>query len=411
MGLLGNSIQGGAIFWSMSILGPEFEETFGETRARIGLIEFYLSVSINLAFPFMGLFIDKVSARHFVAIGTVCAGVGLCLISRAESLLGVWIVYTTLIPIGVLALGVLPSAALISRWFERSRGLAQGISATGSSIGGFVIPIVLVSLFSAYGWRKALFEEGILVICLAPVFYLVLRNFPADKGLKALGRGSASQHAERKESEAETGDEPEWGFLQLLCTRALYLQALVAAAMLAITLGLVASIGFHATDLGFTKQQLGLLVSVLAACSLASKILFGTAIDKLGVKPAGTISLLVIMTGMLMFLSSDSFTGLLAATAVTGLGVGGTVPLWLTMVSFCFGTRSYGRALGIQNLLHIPITAPTAYVAGRISDETGSYQYLFITYLALALLAIVALQFLRKPVHPGALTSAVQTGT
>ena len=36
-----------------------------------------------------------------------------------------------------------------------------------------------------------------------------------------------------------------------------------------------------------------------------------------------------------------------------------------------------GRALGVMNPLHIPITATSAPLAGYISDTTGSYDGVF----------------------------------
>ena len=45
-----------------------------------------------------------------------------------------------------------------------------------------------------------------------------------------------------------------------------------------------------------------------------------------------------------------------------------------------FGAGSVGRALGVMNPLHIPITATSAPLAGYISDTTGSYDGVFWLY-------------------------------
>ncbi|MEM6937325.1 MAG: hypothetical protein AAF552_12765 [Pseudomonadota bacterium] len=61
------------------------------------------------------------------------------------------------------------------------------------------------------------------------------------------------------------------------------------------------------------------------------------------------------------------------------------------MISRSFGARSFGRAFGIQSPMHIPITAPTAPLAGHISDVTGSYELVFLLYLGIVGLAALAL--------------------
>lgn len=44
-----------------------------------------------------------------------------------------------------------PSVAVISHWFKRRRGLALGVLATGSSVGGTVLPIVVNQLIPRIG--------------------------------------------------------------------------------------------------------------------------------------------------------------------------------------------------------------------------------------------------------------------
>jgi cyanate permease len=74
-------------------------------------------------------------------------------------------------------------------------------------------------------------------------------------------------------------------------------------------------------------------------------------------------------------------------------------PVWTNLISRSFGARSFGRAMGIMNPLHIPITAPSAPLAGYISDTTGSYTLVFVVYIALLCTAAIALAFVRQPIH------------
>ena len=63
-----------------------------------------------------------------------------------------------------------------------------------------------------------------------------------------------------------------------------------------------------------------------------------------------------------------------------GARYGGVVPIWTNMPARTFGAGSVGRALGVTNPLHIPITATSAPLAGYISDTTGSYDGVFWLY-------------------------------
>ncbi len=393
MGALGNAVQGGFIFWSMGLYTSTFEDVFQATRAKITFIETCISASVNLMFPIAGYFVDRRSARHFAALGTFSAGLGLILVSMAGELLHIWIVFATLIPLGVLALGVLPSSALISRWFKQHRGLGLGISVAGSSVGGFIVPLAMAAMFVAFGWRTALMVSGLFIICLAPIFYVVLANFPEDRGYRQLG---ASDRDAWDSAPVVRKQKPGWTIHRLLQTPMTYVQAILSGTLLAITLGMLANLSLHAKDLGFSTGEIGALYSVIAACSFGGKIAVGAIVDRAGVNFAIGMTIGLMALAMLAFMFASSFYEVLGAALLLGLGMGGVTPVWTAMIAGTFGANSFGRAIGVQNPMHIPITAPSAPIAGHISDTTGSYELVFVMYFCFAIIAGIALLTLRK---------------
>lgn len=401
MGVLGNAFQGGFIFWTMGIYTSTFETEFQTSRAKINLIETLLSVGTNLMSPVMGVLIDRWSPRHLMTLGMLSLGFGLILISQAGSLLNVWLVWATLMPIGALLIGVLPSASLISRWFRRRRGLALGLSVTGSSIGGALVPPLMVWMFMAWGWRTALLYSGVLCLVMAPVFFLVLRNEPADLGLEP--------EADDPNPGQGVGavDERSWTIREMLGTTSFWWQTVISAFLLAVTLGTLANLSLHAKDLGVTGQRTALLYSVIAFCSFVGKVIMGHLMDRIGVRNAGFITAGLLATGMQLLLLLDGYTGLVVASLVIGLGFGGVTPLWSNMPARTFGARSIGRALGLMNPLHIPITATSAPLAGWISDTRGSYDLVFIIFTGFCLLAMLGLARLRMP-DPHARPTGIQ---
>lgn len=391
MGTLGNALQGGLIFWTMGLYTSTFEDHFGAPRAKITLIETFLSVGINVLSPVIGVLVDKRSARHVVALGVLSLGCGLIVLSFAGTLLTVWAAFALLIPFGVLAVGALPSSTLISRWFRKRRGLMLGISVTGSSIGGAIGPPLLTWMFVAYGWRTAFLAVGIFVLALAPVFFRVLANYPADKGLEQEEDAATDQFS------LTEVDSYDWSIREILGTSTFWLQTLITGSMLGVTLGLLANLSLHAKDLGVVGQSAALLYSVIAFCSFFGKIAFGALIDRIGVRLAGMISVSVMILGLALLASVESYALVVAACFVIGLATGGVSPVWTNLISRAFGARSFGRAMGVMNPLHIPITAPSAPLAGYISDTTGSYTLVFLVYIGLLFAAAIALAFVRQP--------------
>ena len=400
MGALGNALQGGLIFWSMGLYTSTFEDHFNASRRTVTLIETFLTIGVNVMSPVMGYLVDKRSVRHVVALGTASLGAGLIVTSMAGTLLSIWAAFLLLVPFGVLSVGVLPSSTLISRWFRKRRGLALGISVAGSSVGGALAPPLLTWMFVVYGWRTALFVTGIAVIALAPVFFKVLVDTPEDLGLEQEEEGGADR------DELTAADSVDWPLASILRTQAFWLQTLISGSLLAVTLGLLANLSLHAKDLGFGVQQVAWMYSSIAFCSFCGKIAFGSLIDRFGLRRAGVATTALFAIGLMLLASVSSYLPVVGACIVIGTAIGGVSPIWTNMISRGFGARSFGRTMGIMNPLHIPITAPSAPLAGWISDTTGSYELVFMIYIGLMIVAGIALSVLRRPIPDTKLSQA-----
>ena len=386
----GQLIQGGFVFWCMGLYTATFEDVFGAPRAQINLIETCLTVATNLLSPVAGILIDRWSIRHLMIIGMVAMGLGLLILSQAGTLFQVWVVWASLIPLGVLLIGAIPSAALVSRWFIRRRGLALGLTATGSSLGGFLVPPLMTWLFLEWDWRTGLQVGACVCFAVIPIFFWLLRNEPADLGLSG-EPNEASTNASEHTAETMTADAGDWGIPQLLRSQIFWLQMIVSGSLLAVTLGMLANLSLHAKDLGVTGQSTAVLYSIIAICSFSGKALTGYLMDRFGIQRCGYLICAFLSSGLMILLSVQNYSGLVAGAFVMGLGYGGVVPLWTNMPARAFGAGSVGRALGVMNPLHIPITATSAPLAGYISDTTGSYDGVFWMYGTCCAVAAIGL--------------------
>jgi len=392
MGALGNAIQGGVIFWSMGIYISAFEDHFGAERSKITLIETFLTVGVNILSPAIGLLVDRWSVRYSMTIGALAIGLGLIVCSMAGTLLSVWLAFILFIPLGVLAIGALPSSTVISRWFRKRRGLALGISVAGSSVGGALLPPILTWLFISYGWRTGMLSIGVFVILLSPLFFIFVADHPQDKGMEQ------ERDSSNKKLALSEVDKVDWRVRDIVQTSAFWKQTIISGSLLGVTLGLLANLGLHAKDLGFVGQEVALLYSIIAFCSFLGKIGFGHLIDRLGLTGAGLIAVSLMSLGLFALSLVDQWRYLAMTCVVVGFAIGGTSPMWTNMIARGFGARSFGRTMGIMNPAHIPLTAPSAPMAAYVSDATGSYDLVFMVYIGVMVVAGITLCILKPPV-------------
>ncbi|GFQ93177.1 MFS domain-containing protein [Trichonephila clavata] len=125
-------------------------ETFEVTRARAA-IPFSVSTSVrNLSGIFVGYFGQKFGLRAVIFTGCILASLGAGLCFFVSDIFWMTICWGGIFGIGCgLATCLLPLA--INQHFDKHRGKASGISYSGSYIGSFIFPPVVVQLLDRYG--------------------------------------------------------------------------------------------------------------------------------------------------------------------------------------------------------------------------------------------------------------------
>ena len=129
---------------------------------------------------------------------------GLALAQQACALWQLWLIYATLLPVTMTLMGTLAAQTLVSRWFDDRRGLALGISAVGSNVGGIILPILVSTWLLEVGWRETLNHLMILTIAVVlPMTALVLRRSPPQQ---------------RAHSDTSAADQRQWATKEILGT-------------------------------------------------------------------------------------------------------------------------------------------------------------------------------------------------
>ena len=121
-----------------------------------------------------------------VAAGALLTAVGLLLTAQATALWQLYIFYGFLVGVGASVPFILPFA-VITRWFERRRGLVLGLVAGGIGMGSLVSPPVTQQMIHAFGWRWTYAIWAGIVFVLLAVSAIFMRRTPKEMGLAAYG--------------------------------------------------------------------------------------------------------------------------------------------------------------------------------------------------------------------------------
>jgi MFS family permease len=356
VGLITQGVGAGSIVYAYSVLVLPLEREFQATRMAMMWGLTCSSLVAGLASPWLGLMADRRSMRSLMAAGVLLLAMGFALLSFTAAVWQVALCYALFMSFAQVLLGPLTAATLIARWFSRRRGLALGLAAVGTGVGGLLLPPVLQALITACAWRSACrwFAVIIVALTLPPTLFVV--SDPAEKGLWPDGDPGTP---------------------------------LPASAM--------GGGGVHLTTARILRRfdfwAIALSVGVVFATAnmLLSKLLFGAVADRVDLRLALAVGMGVVCLALALFRSGKSAEILGIASFALGLASGGILPLWGTMLGHAFGAQVYGRVMGLMNPVITPLVLVSPPLAGHIFDMTGTYRLAFEIFFAVVLLAAVPL--------------------
>jgi MFS family permease len=349
----------------------------------------------GLIAPFAGFLIQYLKARTMMVIGCFILGGGLALYSQAQTALIVYISHS-LLGLSLGFVGVLVSTVLISNWFSKKRGTALGIVLTGTSIGGFMIPIISTPLILDFGWRKAIIIVSLIIwLILLPAVIFLVKNQPSDIGQNVDGDSGSSLTFSNNDEYQTSG----LTLLEAIKTPIFWLFSLCAALIFYAIFVVSQQLNLYAQSpkIGLTPPQASFIQSLLFSLSVAGKFAFGWLSDRFSAVKVMLFSAATMFLSTLTFLDFNNNTVYLFAI-LFGLNYGGTFVILQLLVADYFGLKEYGKILGAVTVIETIGGAAGTIITGRLADlYGGDYTqsfYLLIVVSGLALLIVIALNYI-----------------
>ncbi|OJJ47842.1 hypothetical protein ASPZODRAFT_141410 [Penicilliopsis zonata CBS 506.65] len=340
--------------------------------AWIGSLQSFLLMLFGVV---TGPLFDAGYLRALLSFGTIMLPLGLMMTSLSTQF---WqLILAQGVCIG-LAAGCLfvPAVAVLPQYFKKRRGLANGIAATGSSIGGVIYPILFNQLQKTIGFPWAVRTLGFfsLATCFVSLSLLEMRFMPQER---------------RKLVQLSAFKELPY----VLCCFAMFMGFLGFYNFLVY-------IQAYAIDTGIVGENLGFyLLSMLNAASTFGRITPNFIADHTG--PINMLTPAAIMTCVLAFIwiAVHDVPGIIILSILYGFFSGGFVSLPpVVMISLTRDLRDLGTRLGMLfSIVSVALLIGTP-IGGAILSSTGSYlgvQLFTACCLAVAGLCFVCLRLSR----------------
>jgi len=396
--------------YGFSALFKPISQELGFTRAKMSIAASLTRFEGGLEAPLVGYLADRYGPRSTVFTGIFIVGVGLILMYFVNSLWSFLLVWSVIISTGTnISLGM-PLDVAITNWFVRKRGTAMSIRWVFSGLSG-VIGLPLVAwLIVAFGWRMACVVGGVVMLAagLPLVWFFIKAKRPEYYGLLPDGAAIESEDPNDvleagKEYAAEAG-EVEFTTKEALRTSAFWM--LIAAYMFHGALYPVMNIHCipFLTDRGMEPLRAAATMSIYITASIPARFLGGLIVDRVNtsaIRYTMAGSFLLQAVGVIIFLiNQQSSLALYPFFILSGVGMGGALPMTPVIRARYFGRASFGTIAGLSRAFNIPVGVIGPIAAGWIYDTTGSYITAFFLFAILLCLSALIMALSRPPKPP-----------
>jgi MFS family permease len=360
---------GGAGMYIVTVALPPIQAEFGVGRSDASLPYTLTMIGFGLGGILMGKLADRFGVIVPVLIGTFCLGTGFIAAGFAGSLWQFALVQGLLIGFLGSSATFAPLVADTSLWFNRRRGIAVAICASGNYLGGALWPPVVQHFFDSAGWRQTYIGVGVFCIAAMLPLTLMLRRRPPGLAPAAPGAVSGAPR--------DLGLRPAL-LLGLLCTAGV--ACCVAMSMPQVHIVALCS------DFGFAAARGAEMLSLMLGFGIVSRLTFGWISDRIGGLRTLLLGSTLQAVALALFLPADGLTSLYVVSAMFGLFQGGIVPSYAIIVREYFDPKVAGATVSVVLTSTLFGMALGGWMSGAIFDLTGSYRAAFFNGIAWNLL-------------------------
>ena len=284
--------------------------------------------------------------------------------------------------------GLMINVYLISRWFEKGRGLAIGLVLAGTSLGNAFFPQLNT-------WLNASMDE---LAGSVPVPRADSAGTPAGGNLRREGVARWTRGRLPAAPQPSDADLPGYTLGEALRSRNFWIICTLAFCTFYSILGMTAVTFVFLRVAEYPAQLAATGVTILFIGGLVGKIIAGYLAETLGRKPVLLVGLGLMLIGAIaLFLAVLQGDEIFIWVGLVGFGFGwgGIYTLIQLLSADLFGLKSLGKILGAVNVLDTFGGAMGPVLTAMLYDRTGSFLVSFGVIVVMLLVATTAAAFLR----------------
>ena len=370
---------------------------FGWSRSAVSLAVFLNMAVYSLSVIATGKLYDRFGPKWVIIVSTIFVSSGYMLIALTQTLWHFLFLYGVVAALGLGGTTVPIFAALMSKWFEKRRGLTISLALSGNCLGQFALVPLFSTLITDYGWRASHLWIGLMMLVLnLGLTFLVIRGDPEDLGVVPYGRKEESRSPSLIDDADDTPPVRDLGLRDAMRTSSFWLFVLFmfvcGSGDFLMTTHMIPMV----TDFGIPAVTASNMLAWFGLLSLAGILVAGPASDLIGDKIPIALTFLLRVFAFLLVIAYQNLTSFYVFALIFGFSYLVTAPLTPTLVGRLYGFSHVGVLSGFITTVHHLGGGFAAWGGGVLFDMTGSYQAVLVISAILAAIAAVSTMLIRQ---------------
>jgi cyanate permease len=364
---LAHNIIVGSIFGSAGVLLIPLQERLQISRGLASIGVPMVIVGSAILASVAGVLAGRYTLRRLMAVSGALLALAWLVLAFAHSYWLFLISYGLLLgPAMAIGGSVLPPT-LVTRWFQRHRGLAIGIVHLPIVI--TIMPLAASLVIEHFGVTALFFAlAAFAAVTLIPAS-LALIEYPHGHDPSQRGGETAAERMARGAPSAE----PAFTVPQLLKNARFWLLALAVGAINTSSVVLAAHLPSMGVAWGYATTSAAALASIMSLVGMAGSIILGFVSDKIG--GARTLALIAFddVILWLLLLMDLPYTARAVVIGLIGMHGSGAIPAMSKAMASAFGEASFSRAFGLASTATLPLMVAAVVGFGVVFQARGSY--------------------------------------
>lgn len=363
-------------------MGP-LQDEFGWSRTLLSVGSAIGAALSLLLSPVFGVLIDRFGSRRLALPGLVLTALAIASFSLLNGTTTQWIALWVVFALVSNAIHATTWTTAVSGRFDRSRGLALGLTLAGSAVALAVVPPLTNGLITVLGWRAAFAWLGLgwggVAFALSALFLFDARDIRRRTLVLEEATGAALPAA-----------EPLSGLSvpEALRDSALWRIAAATFLTLTITVGVTVHQFPILVDAGVSRADAALLAGMAGIAGIVGKLATGALLDRYHVRWVGGLTLASTALAYPLLLDAVRTPLLIViAMMINGYAAGTKMQLCGYLTTRYAGMRNYGTIYGMMASIIALAGGLGPMLAGLSFDNYGGYAPFLVAGAAISIVS------------------------